>query len=129
MIAGFAGWRVWRVVHIARLTNLRNKVTTALDWSMFLHPHYEAAAILFRPMVPFEPTLLRNFGELAVFISAGTTDPIVPRSCPEQLAAIFESGGADVSLFWHDGGHELGDDDLIAAKQWLSDKLAKRLVA
>lgn len=33
VIAGFAGWLVWRVVHIARLTNLRNKVTTALDWS------------------------------------------------------------------------------------------------
>ena len=33
VIAGFAGWLVWRVVHIARLTNLRNKVATALDWS------------------------------------------------------------------------------------------------
>lgn len=33
VIAGFAGWLVWRVVHIARLTNLRNKLATALDWS------------------------------------------------------------------------------------------------
>ncbi len=96
---------------------------------MFLHPHYETAAILFRPMVPFEPTLVRNFSELAVFISAGTADPIVSPECPQQLAAIFESGGADVSLFWHDGGHELGDDDLIAAKRWLDDKAAKRLAA
>lgn len=96
---------------------------------MFLHPHYEGAGLLFRPLVPYEPTLLRNFGELVVFISAGTTDPIVSPSCPQQLAAIFESGGADVSLFWHDGGHELGDDDLIAAKTWLSDKVAKRLAA
>lgn len=96
---------------------------------MFLHPHYETAAILFRPMVPFEPTVLRNFSALAVFISAGTADPIVPPDCPRQLASIFESGGADVSLFWHDGGHELGDDDLIAAKRWLSDTAAKRLAA
>jgi predicted esterase len=96
---------------------------------MFLHPHYEAAAILFRPMVPFEPTFLRNFAELAVFISGGTTDPIVSPELPEQLAAIFKSGGADVSVFWHDGGHELGDDDLVAAKRWLSDKAAKRLAA
>lgn len=96
---------------------------------MFLHPHYETAAILFRPMVPFEPTVLRNFGGLAVFISAGTTDAIVSPDCPKQLAAIFESGGADVSLFWHDGGHELGEDDLIAAKRWLFDKAAKRLAA
>ncbi len=96
---------------------------------MFLHPHYEAAAILFRPMVPFEPTFLRDFGELAVFISAGTGDPIVSPEIPERLATIFESGGADVSLFWHHGGHELDDDDLIAAKRWLSDKAAKRLAA
>jgi predicted esterase len=61
--------------------------------------------------------------------SAGTADPIVSRNCSEELAAIFESGGADVSLFWHDGGHELGDDDLIAAKKWLSEKAAKRLAA
>ena len=96
---------------------------------MLLHPHYETAAVLFRPMVPFEPAVLRNFSGLAVFISAGTTDPIVSPECPQQLAAIFESGGADVSLFWHDGGHELGDDDLIAAKRWFSEKAAKRLAA
>lgn len=96
---------------------------------MFLHPHYEEAAILFRPMVPFEPTFLRNFGGLTVFISAGTTDPIVSPDCPDQLAAIFESGGAEVSLFWHAGGHELVDDDLIAAKRWLVDKAGKRIAA
>jgi phospholipase/carboxylesterase/glyoxalase family protein len=96
---------------------------------MFLHPHYGTAGILFRPMVPYEPTFLRNFGELAVLISAGTTDPIVSPECPQHLAAIFESGGADVSLFWHDGGHELGDDDLIAAKRWLSEKAVKILAA
>jgi phospholipase/carboxylesterase len=45
-----------------------------------------------------------------VFISAGTADPIVLREHPERLAQIFESAGADVSLFWHDGGHELGAD-------------------
>ena len=96
---------------------------------MFLHPHYETAAILFRPMVPFEPTFLRNLGDLAVFISAGIADPIVSPELPEQLAAIFGSAGADVSLFWHDGGHELGADDLIAAQRWISEKVAKRLAA
>jgi predicted esterase len=96
---------------------------------MFLHPHNESAAILFRPMVPFEPDFLRNFGELAVFISAGTADPIVLPELPERLAQIFESAGADVSLFWHDGGHELGADDLIAAQRWIADKAAKRLAA
>jgi len=96
---------------------------------MLLHPHYERAAILFRPMVPFEETFVRNFSGLAVFISGGSTDPIVSPDCPRQLAAIFKNGGADVSLFWHDGGHELGNDDVVAAKAWLSEKLEKRLAA
>jgi hypothetical protein len=30
--------------------------------------------------------------------------------------AILQSEGADVSMFWHLGGHQLGNDDLAAAK-------------
>ena len=40
---------------------------------------------------------------------------------------MFENGGADVTLFWHRGGHELGEDDVEAAKTWLSEvKFRKR---
>jgi NADH dehydrogenase FAD-containing subunit len=28
------GWLLWRVVHLTRLTNLRNQLATALDWSV-----------------------------------------------------------------------------------------------
>jgi predicted esterase len=87
---------------------------------ILLHPHYSAAGVLFRAQIPFTPDLVRNFSGLAVFIAAGMRDPIVPRDQTEQLAAILESGGADVSMFWHRGGHELGDDDVAAAKAWLS---------
>jgi predicted esterase len=80
-------------------------------------------------MVPFTPDLIRNFGSLSVFIAAGDQDPIIPRDQPEQLAAILESGGADVSIFWHRGGHELGEDDVMAAKKWLAEKVTKRLAA
>ena len=96
---------------------------------MLLHPHYLAAAILFRAQVPFTPDIVRNFSELSVFIAAGMQDTIVPRDQTEQLAAILESGGADVSLFWHQGGHELGEDDVTAAKRWLSENLRTRLAA
>jgi NADH dehydrogenase len=33
VISGFAGWLVWRVVHLARITNMRNQLATALDWT------------------------------------------------------------------------------------------------
>jgi predicted esterase len=96
---------------------------------ILLHPHYVAAALLFRAQVPYTPDLVRNFGGLSIFIAAGIRDPIVLRDQTEQLAAILETGGADVSLFWHRGGHELGDDDIDAAKTWLSEKVSKRLAA
>jgi predicted esterase len=97
---------------------------------ILLHPHYLAAAVLFRPMVPFTPDLIRDFSHLSIFIGGGRLDPIVPSGQIEELSAIFESGGADVTISWHQGGHELGDGDLHAAKTWLSkEKLRKKVAA
>lgn len=96
---------------------------------ILLDPHYLAAGVLFRPQLPFTPDIVRNFAELSIFIAAGARDGIVPRDQTEKLAAMLESGGADVSLFWHRGGHELGEDDIVAAKTWLSAKMTKRLAA
>jgi predicted esterase len=94
---------------------------------IFLHPHYLAAAMLFRAQVPFWPDLIRNFSELSVFNAAGIRDPFVPSDQTNQLAAILESGGADVSMVWHRGGHELGSDDMAAAKAWLSERVTRKL--
>ena len=80
-------------------------------------------------MVPFTPDIVRNFSGLSVFLAGGITDAIVPHDQTEELAAILESGQADVSLFWHRGGHELGDDDIEAAKTWLLNKVIKKLAA
>lgn len=96
---------------------------------ILLHPHYLAAALLFRVMMPFTPDIVRNFGDLSIFIGAGDRDPIIPRSQPEELAGTLEGGGADVTLFWHRGGHELGSDDVEAAKEWLSEEKVQKRVA
>ena len=96
---------------------------------IFLHPHHLAAGVLFRAQLPFTPDLVRNFSELSVFLAGGMRDSIVPHDQTEQLAAILESGQADVSLFWHRGGHELGNDDIEAAKKWLADKVIRKLAA
>jgi phospholipase/carboxylesterase/glyoxalase family protein len=94
---------------------------------ILVHPHFLAAAILFRVMVPYTPDILRDFSKLSIFLGAGDRDPIVPRSQPEELGAIFGNGGAKVTIFWHRGGHELGQDDIDAAKIWLSQsKLESR---
>lgn len=97
---------------------------------ILLHPHYLAAAVLFRAMMPFMPDMIRDFSHLSVFIGAGRLDPIVPSGQVEQLASVFESGGADVTISWRQGGHELGEDDIHSAKTWLArDKVRKRVAA
>lgn len=96
---------------------------------ILLHPHYLAAAILYRAMMPFAPDLIRNFSHLSVFIGAGRLDPIVPAGQVEELADIFESGGADATISWSQGGHELGEDDVHAARTWLSKEKVRKKVA
>jgi len=66
---------------------------------------------------------------LSVFMGAGRLDSIVPSGQVEELGAIFERGGADVTISWRQGEHELGEDDIRAAKTWLSKEEVRRKVA
>lgn len=92
---------------------------------ILLHPERLSAAVLFRAMVPFQPDTLRDLSRLSVLIGAGRADPIVGADAPQELASILKSGGANVSLFWHNGGHELGQDDVEAARGWLERQRAQ----
>lgn len=97
---------------------------------ILLHPHYLAAAVLFRAMLPFVPDMIRDFSHLSVFIGAGKSDHIVPSGQVEELGTLFESGGADLTISWSQGGHELGQDDIVAARNWLSkEKVRKKIAA
>ena len=93
---------------------------------LLLHPHALAGAVLFRAMVPFTPDFQPNLGHSSVFLSGAMQDPIIPRENTESLATMLTSFGAETELYWHRGGHELGRDDLTAAKQWLSRKVTLR---
>src|SRR5260370_18673927 len=103
---------------------------TNLAASLILFPpHSLVAAVLFRAMVPLAPDLIRDFRHLSVFIGAARLDPLIPSGQPEELAALFESGGADVTISWHQGGRELGEDDVQAAKYWLAREKIRRKFA
>jgi len=96
---------------------------------ILLHPHYLAGAVLFRATVPLVPDLIRDFSHLSVFIGAARLDPLIPSGQAEELAALFKSGGADVTISWHQGDRELGEDDIQAAKHWLARESIRRKVA
>jgi phospholipase/carboxylesterase len=90
--------------------------------SLLLHPKLLAGAVLLRPMVPFKMQGVPDLSGTRILILAGKTDATVPRTLSEELAELLEKGGADVTLSWQDGGHQLTEPDFQAASAWLSKK-------
>jgi predicted esterase len=92
---------------------------------MLIEPRLLQGAILFRPMLVFEPQQLGDLSGSSVFISAGRMDPIVPSSSVERLAALFESARADVTLKWQLAGHNLVPSEVREAADWFSQQRAR----
>ncbi len=89
---------------------------------LLIHPEIITSAVLFRAMVPFMPEKVPNLSGKNIFIGAGQYDPIVPREQTETLFDLFKKAGANVVLhFQENSGHELGYDEISAAKDWLSN--------
>ena len=86
---------------------------------LLLRPEILSAAILFRAMVPLIPDTQPDLGSVRVWIGAGSSDPIVPASETKQLAELLRSAGADVTLRFFQGGHELTQADVHDAQEWL----------
>ena len=86
---------------------------------LFDAPERLERAVLMHPLIPFAPPPQRGLAGRRVLITAGRHDPIAPASATRQLADYFTAQGADVSLVWHDGGHEIRRDELLAARDFL----------
>src|SRR3984893_18762593 len=86
---------------------------------LLLRPEILSAAILFRAMVPLVPETQPNLSSVRVWIGAGTIDPIVPASETKRLAELLRSAGADVTIRFFEGGHELTHHDVKTAREWL----------
>ena len=87
---------------------------------LLLRPEILSAAVLFRAMVPLTPEQQPNLSSKSVFISAGSSDPIVPASQTKQLAELLRAAGADVTIRFFQSGHELTSDDVDFARKWLT---------
>lgn len=86
---------------------------------LFRRPGLLRGAVLFSPMVPFEPETLPRLDGTAVFIGAGRSDQIAPASQAERLATLLREAGADVTVHWEPGGHALTRAELAAAHEWI----------
>lgn len=75
--------------------------------------------VLLHPLIPFRPAPADLSGR-RVLITAGRRDPICPAPLTESLAATLRDFGAEVSLVWHPGGHEVRPEEIDAAREFLS---------
>lgn len=85
----------------------------------FAAPALFDAAVLMHPLIPFAPPPIRFAGQ-RVLITAGRRDPIAPAMATQALGEFFVEQGAETSLFWHEGGHELRPEELRAVQAFLA---------
>ena len=92
---------------------------------MFIEPGLLQGAILFRPMLVFEPDERPDLSGAGVFISAGRMDPIVPTTSVERLVELFEGSRAEVTLKWQLAGHNLLPSEVREGAEWLALQRAR----
>jgi len=87
---------------------------------LFKSPQLIDKAVLMHPLIPFTPEPQPKLRDRQVLITAGRRDPIAPATTTEQLSAYFTTQGAITSTAWHDGGHEIRREELLAAQRLLA---------
>lgn len=88
---------------------------------LFDAPEQFDVAVIMHPLIPFTPKPQPGLKGKRVIITAGRRDPIAPVHSAELLAAYFEEQGAEVTLFWHEGGHEIRREELLAIRDFLAN--------
>jgi phospholipase/carboxylesterase len=77
-------------------------------------------AVLMHPLIPFKPGDNPALKGTKVLITAGRTDPIGPAHVTQALNDYLVGQGADVTLDWHDGGHEIRREEVAAVQRFLA---------
>ncbi len=89
--------------------------------SLFLlRPEVLAGGVLLRAMLPLEPPLKPNLANVPVLLAAGRHDAMIPSAGTEALASALRAAGAEVTLEWTEGGHELHAPEITNAARWLA---------
>jgi phospholipase/carboxylesterase len=96
-----------------------------LATTLFAAPSLFDAAVLMHPLIPFEPQTTGTLAGKRILITAGRRDPICPPELTSRLDAYLRALDADVTLAWHDGGHEVRPLEIDAARKLLTANLEK----
>jgi phospholipase/carboxylesterase len=82
-------------------------------------PELITDAVLLHPLIPFTPPDAPGLSGRRVLITAGQRDPICPPQLTMRLSDWLETQGAQVTLHWHGGGHEIASSEWEAAQAFL----------
>jgi phospholipase/carboxylesterase len=88
-------------------------------------PELFDTAVLLHPLIPFAPPPQPGLNGRRLLITAGRRDPICPAPATQGLADYLAAQGAEVSLFWHEGGHEIRQEELRAIGEFLAASRVK----
>ncbi|MEM9247433.1 MAG: alpha/beta hydrolase [Pseudomonadota bacterium] len=86
----------------------------------FQRPDLFDDLVLMHPLIPFAPAPQPGLAGKRVLITAGRRDPIGPAIQTEALQLWFEKQDANVTVAWHEGGHDLRQTEIEAVQAFLS---------
>ncbi|UCI08730.1 alpha/beta hydrolase [Mesorhizobium sp. B1-1-8] len=87
---------------------------------VFAAPDLFNATALMHPLIPFEPEVKGSLAGRRILVTAGRRDPICPPNLTSRLEAYLRADGADVTVEWHDGGHEVRPNEIETARQFFA---------
>lgn len=92
---------------------------------LFAEPALFDAAALMHPLIPFEPVIEGDLAGRRVLITAGRRDPVCPPGLTVRLNEQLLAARADVSLVWHEGGHEVRPVEISEARHFFGRTTTK----
>ena len=84
-----------------------------------VYPEIVDDLILMHPLIPWQPKAQPGLSGRRALITAARRGPICPAPLTEALADYLETQAVDLQVHWHDGGHELRQDELTAIQKFL----------
>jgi len=73
---------------------------------------------LMHPLIPWRPADDPRLAATRLLVTAGRRDSVCPPDETLALAEFWRRQGAELTLEWHDGGHELRDSEVEALRRW-----------
>jgi phospholipase/carboxylesterase len=86
---------------------------------LLTRPQVLHGAVLLRAMLPFEPEPLPDLAGKPLLLLSGSNDTMISAAGRERLAAVLQAAGADLVYKVLPTGHNLTQNDLTIAAQWL----------